>query len=102
MLNCWYSDMRMRYCGGTPGGCGTSRPTGPGSPHWRGLYRALTHNAVLVMMLPFAAAAWLRAVTGRTGAVASPRWLCYAAMAVLAMWTVIRNLPPVRGILTAQ
>ena len=63
---------------------------------------ALTHNAVLVMMLPFAAAAWLRAVTGRTGAVASPRWLCYAAMAILAMWTVIRNLPPVRGILTAQ
>jgi hypothetical protein len=21
-------------------GCGTSRPTGPGSPRWRGLYRA--------------------------------------------------------------
>jgi len=32
--------MRTRYCGGTPAGCGTSRLTGPGSPRWRGLYRA--------------------------------------------------------------
>ena len=62
---------------------------------------ALTHNAMLVMMLPFAMAAWLRAVTGRTGVVATSRWLCCAAMALLAVWTVIRNLPAVRGILTA-
>ena len=61
---------------------------------------ALTHNAMLVMMLPLAMAAWLRAVTGRTGA-ASPRWLGYAAMAVLAAWTVVRNFPTMRGILTA-
>ncbi len=32
--------MRTRYCGGTSAGCGTSRLTGPGSPRWRGLYRA--------------------------------------------------------------
>ena len=40
MLSCWYSGMRTRYCGGTSAGCGTSRPTGPGSPRWRGIYRA--------------------------------------------------------------
>ena len=62
---------------------------------------ALTHNAMLVMILPFAMAIWLRTVTGRTGAVATPRWLSCAAMAVLAVWTVVRNLPAVRGILTA-
>jgi hypothetical protein len=62
---------------------------------------ALTHNAMLVMILPFAMAVWLRTVTGRTGAVATPRWLSCAAMAVLAVWTVVRNLPAVRGILTA-
>jgi hypothetical protein len=62
---------------------------------------ALTHNAMLVMMLPFAMAAWLRAVTGRAGAVATPRWLSYAAIAVLAVWTVVRNLPAVRVTLTA-
>jgi Protein of unknown function (DUF2752) len=62
---------------------------------------ALTHNAMLVMMLPVAMAAWFRAVTGRTGAVATPRWLGCATMAVLAVWTVVRNLPMVRGTLTA-
>jgi hypothetical protein len=62
---------------------------------------ALTHNAMLVMMLPFAMAAWLRTVTGRTRAVATPGWLSYAAIAVLTMWTVVRNLPAVRGTLTA-
>jgi hypothetical protein len=62
---------------------------------------ALTHNAMLVMMLPVAMAVWLRAVTGRSGAAASPRWLGGAAVAVLAVWTVVRNLPAVRGTLTA-
>jgi len=62
---------------------------------------ALTHNAMLVIILPFAMAAWLRAVTGRTGAVATPRWLSYAAIAVLAVWAVVRNLPAVRVTVTA-
>ena len=62
---------------------------------------ALTHNAFLVMMMPVAMAAWLRAVTARTGPTARPRWLGYAAIAMLAVWTVVRNLPAVRGILTA-
>jgi len=62
---------------------------------------ALTHNAMLVMMLPFATAAWFRTVTGRTGAVAIPRWLTCAVMVVLAVWTLVRNLPAVRGTLTA-
>jgi Protein of unknown function (DUF2752) len=62
---------------------------------------ALTHNAMLVLMLPFAMAVWLRAVTGRTRTVASPWWLGCATMALLAAWTVVRNLPSVRGILTA-
>ena len=62
---------------------------------------ALIRNALLVMMLPFAVTVWLRAVTGRTGADASPQWLGCAAMAVLAAWTVVRNLSAVRGILKA-
>ena len=62
---------------------------------------ALTHNAMLVTMLPFATVAWLRTVIGRTGTVATPRWLNCAAMAVLVVWTVVRNLPSVRGTLTA-
>ena len=62
---------------------------------------ALTHNAMLVTMLPFATVAWLRTVIGRTGTVATPHWLNCAAMAVLVVWTVVRNLPSVRGTLTA-
>jgi uncharacterized protein DUF2752 len=61
---------------------------------------AVTHNAMLIMMLPFAAAAWIHTVTGRTSTVA-PRWLGCAVMAVLALWTVMRNLPALRGTLTA-
>jgi hypothetical protein len=61
---------------------------------------ALTHNAMLVIMLPVAMAVWLRVVTGRTGS-CKPRWLGCAAIAVLATWTVVRNLPAVRGTLTA-
>jgi hypothetical protein len=40
MPSCSCSGTRTRYCGGTPAGCGTSRLTGPGSPRWRGAYRA--------------------------------------------------------------
>src|SRR5713226_7000813 len=40
MLNCWCCGMRMRFCGDMPAGCGTSRPTGPGSRRWDGLCRA--------------------------------------------------------------
>ncbi len=35
MPSCWHSGTRTRHCGGTPAGCGTSQPTGPGSPRWR-------------------------------------------------------------------
>ena len=62
---------------------------------------ALTHNAMLVTMLPVAMAAWLRVVTGKTSARPNPRWLGPAVLVVLAIWTVIRNLPPLRGVLTA-
>jgi hypothetical protein len=62
---------------------------------------ALTHNAMLVVMLPFIVAAWIRTVTGRTGSTASPWWIGCTAMAVLAAWTVVRNLSALRGILTA-
>jgi hypothetical protein len=33
---------------------------------------ALTHNAALVVVLPFATAAWLRVVTGRAAVTAGP------------------------------
>jgi hypothetical protein len=62
---------------------------------------ALTHNAALVVVLPFATAAWLRVVTGRAAVTAGPRWRGYAVMAMLAGWTVVRNLPAMRGTLTA-
>ena len=56
---------------------------------------------MLVTMLPLAMAGWLRVVTGKTGAAGNPRWFGCAVLAVLAMWTVVRNLPPVRGVLIA-
>lgn len=62
---------------------------------------ALTHNAMLVGMLPVAIVAWLRVVTGKAQYRTGPRWLGWVAFAVLVMWTVVRNLPSVRGILTA-
>src|ERR1035441_9209888 len=37
--SCWWSGTRTRCCAGTPGGCGTSQPTGPGSPRWPGSSR---------------------------------------------------------------
>jgi len=40
MLSCWHSGTRTRCCAGTPAGCGTSQPTGRGSPRWAGSYRA--------------------------------------------------------------
>ncbi len=60
---------------------------------------ALTHNAMLVIVLPCALVAWLRTVTGRTPG--NPRRLGCAVLAVLVTWTVVRNLPAVRGVLTA-
>jgi len=62
---------------------------------------ALTHNAMLVVMLPIALVVWLRVVTGRTSARASPRWLAPAVLVTLVIWTVVRNLPPLRGVLSA-
>jgi hypothetical protein len=62
---------------------------------------ALTHNAMLVTMLPLAMAAWLRVVTGKTSTRPNPRWLGAAVLVVLALWTVIRNLPSLRGVLSA-
>src|SRR5215472_14329949 len=63
---------------------------------------AMTHNAMLVVMLPVAITAWWRTVTGRTGTRASPRWLGPVALAVLLIWTVVRNLPALRGVLSAR
>lgn len=62
---------------------------------------ALMHNAMLVTALPFAVVTWLRIVTGRAAPAASPHWSGWAAIAVLVAWTVVRNLPGVRGVLAA-
>jgi hypothetical protein len=56
---------------------------------------------MLVTMLPLAMAAWLRVVTGKTSTRPNPRWLGAAVLVVLALWTVIRNLPSLRGVLSA-
>jgi len=62
---------------------------------------ALTHNAVLILMLPVAGVVWLRVVTGRATGRAVPRWLGVGVLLVLVLWTVVRNLPPLRGVLSA-
>jgi hypothetical protein len=62
---------------------------------------ALEHNALFVAVLPVAVAAWLRVVTGRTSERALPRWAGLAVLAMLVVWTVVRNLPPLRGLLSA-
>jgi hypothetical protein len=62
---------------------------------------ALHHNALLVTMLPVALAAWLRVVTGKTPTRSRPRWLGAAVLVALVIWTVVRNLPPLRGALSA-
>jgi hypothetical protein len=40
MLNCWCSGTRTQCCAAMLAGCGTSRPTGCGSPRWHGSYPA--------------------------------------------------------------
>jgi hypothetical protein len=65
------------------------------------LATALTHNAMLVGVLPIAMVAWVRVVTGRARDRSAPRWLGWAILGALAVWTVLRNLPVARGVLTA-
>jgi len=65
------------------------------------LVGAAEHNALLVAVLPVAIVTWLRVVTGRSANRPLPRWLGWATLAVLALWTVVRNLPATRATLSA-
>ncbi|WP_405718205.1 DUF2752 domain-containing protein [Streptomyces sp. NBC_01537] len=63
---------------------------------------ALGHNAALVVVLPFAVFAWLLVVSGRAGrGRAAPAWTGAVVLAALLLWTVVRNLPPLRDVLSA-
>ncbi|MEU2393874.1 DUF2752 domain-containing protein [Streptomyces sp. NPDC007369] len=62
---------------------------------------AADYNLLLVAVLPCAAVVWLRVVTGRTGRRVLPPWLARAMLIVLVLWTVVRNLPVLGGVLAA-
>ncbi|MFJ7332725.1 DUF2752 domain-containing protein [Streptomyces sp. NPDC101116] len=65
------------------------------------LTAAADYNLLLVAFLPCAAAVWLRTVTGRVRPRHLPRWTVPATIIVLVVWTVIRNLPVLGGVLGA-
>ncbi|MFJ8050910.1 DUF2752 domain-containing protein [Streptomyces luteogriseus] len=65
------------------------------------LTAAADYNLLLVAFLPCAAAAWLRAVTGRARQRVLPKWSVPATVIVLVVWAVIRNLPVLGGVLGA-
>jgi uncharacterized membrane protein YeiH len=71
-------------------GCGSLRALHDlvhGSP-----VAALDHNAVFVVALVAAVLLSLRALAAPAARAVSP-WLPYAALGLLALWTVVRNLP---------
>ncbi|MEU4356885.1 hypothetical protein [Streptomyces virginiae] len=63
---------------------------------------AADYNLLLVVALPCVALAWLRFVTGRTARRALPLWRWPRVILVVAvLWTVVRNLPVLGGVLGA-
>ncbi|MEU0105884.1 DUF2752 domain-containing protein [Streptomyces sp. NPDC006251] len=65
------------------------------------LTAAADYNLLLVAFLPCAAAVWLGVVTGRVRPMVLPKRGASTAVMVLIMWTVIRNLPVLEGVLAA-
>src|SRR5690349_5490534 len=63
MLSCWCSGMRTRCCGGTPGGSGTSRLIGCGSPLTRLIPRGC--RAEVFPVTPATLLAWDRKPAAR-------------------------------------
>ncbi|MFF8265485.1 DUF2752 domain-containing protein [Streptomyces virginiae] len=63
---------------------------------------AADYNLLLVVVLPCVAFAWLRVVTGRTARRALPLWRWpRVILVVVVLWTVVRNLPVLGGVLGA-
>ncbi|MDX3515996.1 DUF2752 domain-containing protein [Streptomyces caniscabiei] len=60
---------------------------------------AADYNALLLAFLPVAAGVWLRVVTSRSRPRHLPVWWGRAVLAVLFLWTVVRNLPVLDGVL---
>ncbi|MGW6572926.1 DUF2752 domain-containing protein [Streptomyces sp. NPDC054945] len=82
----------------------------PGCGSLRALYQlvhahvaaAADYNLLLVAALPCAAFVWLRVVTGRPTRRTVPPWRGPRVILVLlALWTVVRNLPVFGGALAA-
>ncbi|WP_199819255.1 DUF2752 domain-containing protein [Streptomyces sp. NRRL S-378] len=63
---------------------------------------AADYNLLLVLALPAIGLAWLRVVTGRTTRRVRPAWRGpRVILAGVALWTVVRNLPVLGGVLGA-
>lgn len=62
---------------------------------------AADYNALLLAFLPVAAGVWLRVVTNRSRPRVLPVWWGRAVLAVLLLWTVLRNLPVLGGVLAS-
>ncbi|MDW8804992.1 DUF2752 domain-containing protein [Streptomyces scabiei] len=65
------------------------------------LVAAADYNALLLAYLPVAAGVWLRVVTSGSRPRVLRGWWGRAALAVLLIWTVIRNLPVFGGVLAS-
>lgn len=65
------------------------------------LVAAADYNALLLAFLPVGAGVWLRVVTSRSRPRVLPVWWGRAVLAVLLLWTVIRNLPVFGGVLAS-
>jgi hypothetical protein len=57
------------------------------------LVEALGYNALLMVVLPVAVIAGVRVAFNRTQSRGLPAWAAPWALVVLAVWTVVRNLP---------
>ncbi|MFE1825082.1 DUF2752 domain-containing protein [Streptomyces yangpuensis] len=82
----------------------------PGCGSLRALHRltqadvvaAADHNLLVVVALPCIALVWLRVVTGRTTRRAVPAWRSpRVILALVVLWTVVRNLPVLGDVLGA-
>ncbi|MFG2808076.1 DUF2752 domain-containing protein [Streptomyces massasporeus] len=62
---------------------------------------AADYNALLLAFLPVGVVVWLRFVFGRCRPRLLPVWWGRAVLAVLLLWSVIRNLPVFGGVLAS-
>lgn len=62
---------------------------------------AADYNALLLVFLPVGVGVWLRVIAGKSQPRILPAWWGRAVLAVVLLWTVIRNLPVFGGVLAS-